>query len=612
MLITFDALEVFIIRMYFYRALAAILKKGFTVQEALDIAFGDDDDVIEDPVEEIFIAPPDPAILTDEDSGDEDEGGDFDNLSKRQLLADAELKTVSGRVIGSTAAEHESYLKVSEHRDWVSGDFTHNDRYFPESDYAQFANKSIVDLFEMFIDEEIVLFLIQETSKYALFINQTDPKVSVEEMKCFIAILVLSGYNDLPSKRMYWEQSLDTRNELVYNSMRRNRFEQILRFVHLASNDSDFNPGDKLWKIRPLVNKIKERCRKFFVPEKDLAFDESMVKYYGKHSCKQFLRGKPIRFGYKVWCLNTTMGYLIDFEVYQGKSVIPDVDIERNFGKAAAPLVKMIEEFPDHLKSFPFSFYFDNLFTTFSLLQYLRLNGYGGTGTIRENRLPRNCPLPTKKNLVKKERGYFESVISKSDGVLVTKWLDNSVVCIASNVHGNNPVSSVRRYSQKEKRHIMVNRPALLAEYNKQMGGTDRMDQNVGQYRIQIRNRKWYWSLFTWLIDISIQNAWCLYRKSGNQISQLDFRRTIVQVYLKKYSTAPKGTGRTPLSTSNAQQIADEIRYDRMDHLIEKIPNNKRRRCAGNSCKSSTRTQCRKCGVGLCIDCFISYHTKTV
>ncbi|KAG5863505.1 hypothetical protein JTB14_017428 [Gonioctena quinquepunctata] len=170
--------------------------------------------------------------------------------------------------------------------------------------------------------------------------------------------------------------------------MRRNRFEKILRFLHLAPNEN-MDQGDKLWKIRPFVDKIREKCGKYFVPEKDLSFDESMVKYYGKHSCKQFLRAKPIRFGYKVWCLDTTMGYLIDFEIYQGKSVTPDVDIERNFGKAAAPLVEMIEELPNNLKSLQFSFHFDNLFTTFNSLSYLRLKGHGGTGTIRENRKPR-------------------------------------------------------------------------------------------------------------------------------------------------------------------------------------------------------------------------------
>ena len=30
------------------------------------------------------------------------------------------------------------------------------------------------------------------------------------------------------------------------------------------------------------------------------SIDEIMVPYYGRHSSKQYIRGKPIRFGYKV------------------------------------------------------------------------------------------------------------------------------------------------------------------------------------------------------------------------------------------------------------------------------------------------------------------------
>lgn len=45
-----------------------------------------------------------------------------------------------------------------------------------------------------------------------------------------------------------------------------------------------------------------------------------MIGYYWRHSCKQFIRGKPLSFGYKVWCLNTPLGYNIGFDVYQGKN----------------------------------------------------------------------------------------------------------------------------------------------------------------------------------------------------------------------------------------------------------------------------------------------------
>jgi len=89
-----------------------------------------------------------------------------------------------------------------------------------------------------------------------------------------------------------------------------------------------------------------------FVPYQILNYDESMVKYFGKHSCKQFIRGKPITFGYKIWCFNTPDGYLVDFDFYQGISPKRNIGYENMFGKCVAPLTKMIEEFPKEITKF--------------------------------------------------------------------------------------------------------------------------------------------------------------------------------------------------------------------------------------------------------------------
>ena len=37
--------------------------------------------------------------------------------------------------------------------------------------------------------------------------------------------------------------------------------------------------------------------------QEDLAVDEMMVRFYGHHGLNHFLRGKPIRFGFKLWAL---------------------------------------------------------------------------------------------------------------------------------------------------------------------------------------------------------------------------------------------------------------------------------------------------------------------
>lgn len=496
---------------------------------------------------------------------------------------------------------------------WIKGADFDNESHtsFPEADYSKYESMSALEIFESFIDREIIEHLVDETRRYALFINCPDPNITAEEIRCFIGILFVSGYNILPSKRHYWDSNDDMKNLAVCNSMRRDRFLQICRFLHCADN-TKIDPSDKAWKIRPLMEMLKKRCIDHFVPEEHLAYDESMVKYFGRHGCKQFIRGKPIRFGYKIWSLNTKNGYLVNFELYQGKSPKGNTEYEKVFGKAASPLLVLLDEIPADKRDLHYTFFMDNLFSGSALFSFLKFSGYSAIGTIRENRIPKNCPLQSKGSFSKKDRGYYETVIERNDGLLYCRWMDNAVVTMISSSCGSHPVGTVKRFSQKMKRNVAIPRPQVIAKYNTYMGGTDQMDQNLGCYRIGIRSKKWYWPLLTWMLDVAMQNSWILYNKSGKpKMSQLQFRREIANVLLCKAQVPRKGAGRQSASKfSTDSRISDSIRFDRMDHFIQHTEEKRKKRCAGSNCKSTVRTMCSKCKVGLCIDCFILFHCR--
>jgi hypothetical protein len=198
-----------------------------------------------------------------------------------------------------------------------TGDLENPNIFFPQ--YLKYQSLSGVKLCELFFTNDLFEIIIKETNSYVLFKNFPDLNISVSELKVFLGILILSGYNILPSKRSFWENAKDMKNELVSDAMRRDRFLQICRFIHFADNNA-IDSSDKMYKLRPITDALKVKFLEHFVPEQNLSYDESMIKYYGRHGCKQFIRGKPVRFGYKVWSLNTPSGYLINFEVYQGNN----------------------------------------------------------------------------------------------------------------------------------------------------------------------------------------------------------------------------------------------------------------------------------------------------
>lgn len=140
------------------------------------------------------------------------------------------------------------------------------------------------------------------------------------------------------------------------------------------------------------------------------------------------------------------------------------------------------------------------------------------------------------------------------------------------------------------------------------MCGVDRMDQNVAHLRIGYRGKKWWFSIFAWLIDVCVQNAWQLHRHVNPTTTQLQFRRDLAVWYCKHYGSQPKSPGVISLQIAKKHnKQKDRVRFDRIDHFP--TASKTRRRCAGDTCKSQTRMECKKCSVGLCLSCFETFHT---
>nr|CAH7723146.1 unnamed protein product [Callosobruchus chinensis] len=394
---------------------------------------------------------------------------------------------------------------------------------------------------------------------------------------------------------MYWENSKDSHNKLVSEAMSRDKFEYIMTHIHFSDN-LNLDESDKFAKLRPIFDHLNKCFLKYASPEEYHSVDEAMVPYNGRHGCKQYIHGKPIRYGFKLWVGTTRLGYINWFVPYQGASTYVN-EAYKPFGVGAS----VVLSYADHLKSkwedLKFHFFFDNFFTSPSLLETLEEKGIYGTGTIRENRIVMSV-LQDTQNMKKEKRGKFDYAKVQGRNIIFVKWNDNNIVCFASTKGGIEPVNPVKRYSQKEKKFVYIDQPHLVKLYNKNMGGVDRSDQNIAQYRVQIRGKKWYFSLLSHCIDMAITNAWHIHKKRGNAMDQLAFRRSIAMTILeqnKKEYAFQKGRPRQML----------ELRYDRMDHLV--VPQEKQTRCA--QCHTKTTTRCRKCDIGVHVKCFVLYHT---
>lgn len=211
------------------------------------------------------------------------------------------------------------------------------------------------------------------------------------------------------------------------------------------------NKADKLFKIRPLNDYINKKLIQFGVFHKHLSVDEEMVPFFGRHTAKMFMKGKPIRYGYKLWVLASDNGYPYKFDTYCGKNSTEQDNEQIGLGhRVVTDLLACVEDPEKH------EVYLDNFFTSYKLLIALRNSKFKATETSRENRLAK-CPLMPNQGMKKKDRGFYAAQSDKS--VVAVKWFDNHCVTVATNFDSLTPLGKAKRWSVANKASVEICQP---------------------------------------------------------------------------------------------------------------------------------------------------------
>ena len=118
-------------------------------------------------------------------------------------------------------------------------------------------------------------------------------------MRAFLGLFLSMGLVKKPSLRSYWNTSLDTwiTNTPAFKSvMPRNRFQNLLRFLHCNNNEEEVPRGqeghDHAHKIRPVLDLLNNTFKDNYELARDITVDESMVGFKGRHHLVQYMPGK--------------------------------------------------------------------------------------------------------------------------------------------------------------------------------------------------------------------------------------------------------------------------------------------------------------------------------
>ncbi|XP_058806429.1 piggyBac transposable element-derived protein 4-like [Phymastichus coffea] len=368
----------------------------------------------------------------------------------------------------------------------------------------------------------------------------------------------------------------------------------FLSHMHVNDNSKEPEKGDpnydKLYKVRPLLDELSRTFKESFNLGKHQSVDVSLIKFKGRSIMKQYMSAKPIKRGYKCWTRADESGYVCQFQIYTGKAD----NTEKQLG------TRVVKDLTRELVDGNHHVYFDNFFTGVEHLSSLKEDKINACGTVRQNRsgLPTN--INDKKSKKKMDIGEYEFMTAKT-GPTWIKWMDKKPVYFLFNFHDASEVTTINHY-------------------NKDMGYLDYADRLISVYKIDRKSKKWWFRIFWHFLDLTISNAYILYREKHIKptLNLKKFRLNLVEQMVGHKIPTAKGRKRKYDHSEDFRyqkpQVSLEKRRNQAAHMPVSIQSAKR--CVYCSIRKDQRRikwKCMTCDVPLCLlqdrNCFQNHHT---
>ena len=125
--------------------------------------------------------------------------------------------------------------------------------------------------------------------------DKTWKETTAVEMKLFIFIQFMFGIHRMLETAMYWSSDPLLWVSAIADVMSKGRFRKLSQYFHLNDNSAAVPKGqpeyDALFKVRPLLDAITVNSRAHYFPGRDISIDEAMIKFNGRLSFKQYIKG---------------------------------------------------------------------------------------------------------------------------------------------------------------------------------------------------------------------------------------------------------------------------------------------------------------------------------
>jgi DNA polymerase III epsilon subunit-like protein len=389
--------------------------------------------------------------------------------------------------------------------------------------------------------------IVSYTNEYGEMKSDNWQAINKSDIIDFICCLFIASVQKRKDKTSnWWSDDPLLENVVLKKLISGRKFHTVLRFLHVSSikaqprrTDPNYDP---MYKCSELLELLESRYKKCFVPGQNLSLDESLIRAFGRIKFKVRIITKSARYGIKIYVLtDAETAFVLKVIVYTGKTTYGnELDFE---GKKTIQVVnKLVEQYAGSFRTI----YIDRFYTSIDLLKAMDKINIFVTGTCMKNRIPRQLTIAKSSREFKgMERGQnkrhlysYNTDEGESIQYGLVCWKDRDIVYCLTSCHPTGDESTgscVRRSSEGLK---LLQRPAVIGEYNKYMGGVDLADMRRLHCNSTIMGQnRWWLKIFFYLLDVGTANALVLYREAligtpmfeeDNKISIAEFKRKLI------------------------------------------------------------------------------------
>nr|CAI5844778.1 unnamed protein product [Callosobruchus analis] len=467
---------------------------------------------------------------------------------------------------------------------------------------------STYSFFRSIVDDKIIDEMVNQTNLYASQVMADSEDVSKEsrlhrwvptdkeEMLKFIGIVAYMGMVRMPSLEKYWSNDELFHISIIPRIMPRNRFQLLLRMWHFSNNE-DCPEGDRLYKIKPLLDALVNNFQAIYTPGRTFCIDESVVPFQGRLLIKQYIPNKTHKYGVKLFKLCSDNGYTWNIRIYGGK--------ERQEGNASVPTNVVLQLSKDLLDTGR-TIVADNYYTSLELANILLDHRTHFVGTLRANR--RGNP----KDVITKKLKKGEVFGKENDrGICVLKWKDKRDVLLLSTKHTTETVDVQRRTG-------IVKKPVAVMDYNEAKSSIDQSDQ-MASYQSPLRKSlKWYRKLaIEFVLGTALVNAHIVYNQLANKKMKIpEFREDIIRQLLKNHSDSDRSDIHEGKITKRPTKMHALLRKEgQFDKVRKYCKGCYSKKLQGEITKNRVKKVVTYCGScenqpHFCLNCFNIAHEK--